>query len=146
MHKTTANLINGNSKSVEVAAAVCGKAHDLAVQNAIVRADTVGDLLRKKPELGEGAPSAGHQPTAVAFDVCEGAEAVVLQFKQPIGISAISSRYGSQALALGARFGRATASKSVDSGAHPPAHQLESRKPRRQQCTQDQSRRMLGRQ
>ena len=59
---------------------------DFTVEHRGVRADSVGEFLGQRRPLLERVAVAGDQLTMVAADVCQGAEAVQLGFKEKVGV------------------------------------------------------------
>ena len=69
---------------IEQRAAIGRQTYDLAVEHAGHRTDGVRDLVEQHRVLLVDVPAAGHERAAVALDVRERAEAVVLQLEQPV--------------------------------------------------------------
>ena len=71
---------------VEVGATVGIDANEPAVENRLVAADAVRHLLAEPIPLREDVAAVGDEPAAIAVDDREGAESVVLDFIEPVGM------------------------------------------------------------
>jgi hypothetical protein len=65
----------------------CHQAHNLAIEQNRLAIDRGGDELRQASEARERVPVARHESAVSILDLGHCAEAVMLQFKQPVWIA-----------------------------------------------------------